>query len=58
MTSVEPDGDKTHEDLIPRKRSLSRGVFTADASHYGIAPPVGGVPGPRSAKPSGHGTAS
>ncbi|MEU5227339.1 hypothetical protein AB0G55_32760 [Streptomyces toyocaensis] len=54
MTPVEPDGDKTHDELIVRKRGLYRGVFTADAPHYGIAPPVGGVPGPRSAKPSGH----
>ncbi|MFJ8547174.1 hypothetical protein ACIRFH_35440 [Streptomyces sp. NPDC093586] len=45
-------------DLICRKRGLSRGMFIAQAAQYGIAPSTGGVPGPRGAKPSGHGTGS
>ncbi|MFI6112835.1 hypothetical protein [Kitasatospora sp. NPDC051164] len=58
MTPVEPGGDKTREDLISRKRGLSRGEFTADAPQYGIAPSTGGVLGPQGARPPGYGTAS
>ncbi|MEU0022273.1 hypothetical protein AB0C59_06345 [Streptomyces sp. NPDC048664] len=58
MTPVEPGGDKTHEDLISRKRGAYRGVCTAEAPQYEIAPSTGGAPGPRGAKPSGNGTAT
>jgi ATP-binding cassette subfamily B protein len=50
--------DGTHEDLMSRAGGLYQGMFAAQAAQYGIAPPPGGVPGPRGAQPSGHETAS
>ncbi|MGW0538294.1 ABC transporter ATP-binding protein [Streptomyces sp. NPDC003032] len=48
----------SHQELMAREDGLYEGMFTAQAAQYGIAPGPGALPGPRSAQPPDHETAS
>ncbi|WVS76677.1 ABC transporter ATP-binding protein [Streptomyces sp. SS162] len=50
--------DGTHEDLMAREGGLYQGMFSAQAAQYGLSAAADTLPGPRSAQPPDHETAS
>ncbi|MER7576954.1 ABC transporter ATP-binding protein [Streptomyces sp. NPDC126514] len=50
--------DGTHDELMARADGLYRGMFTAQAAQYGLAPATDTVPLPRGIQPSDHETAN
>ncbi|MGW0552132.1 hypothetical protein [Streptomyces altiplanensis] len=50
--------DGTHDEFMARAGGPYRGMFTAQAAQYGLAPAADTLPGPHGTQPSDHETAS